>query len=66
MGYARSTLVRAAAIGCAALAIAIATPAAAVHDEFELDGDIADSSSNPSPDWASFFDATGAPLPRIC
>ncbi len=63
MGYARSTLVRGAAIGCAALAIAIATPAAAVHDEFELDGDIADSSSNPSPDWASFFDATGAQLP---
>ena len=24
---------------------------------------IADSSSNPSPDWASFFDATGAQLP---
>ena len=55
-----------AALSILALSLGLAGSALAVHDEnFELDGNIAEDAGGPAFDWASFFNASGAPSPAL-
>jgi hypothetical protein len=46
--------------------VVVAPTAQAVHDlDFQLDGNIADDSTDPQFDWASFFDSSGQEIPAL-